>query len=256
MSYEFVVYEKRDHIAYITINRPDVMNAFHPPTNEELSDIWDDFQRDRDAWVCVVTGAGDRAFCAGQDLKYDATHGVRPPKPGVRSLMNRYDLWKPVIAAVNGLAMGGGLELSLACDILIAAEHATFGLREPRVGYIALGGGVHRLPRQIPLKIAMGMLLTAKIIDAQEAYRIGLVNEVVALPDLMPTAERWAREIMECAPIAVRATKEGAMHGLTFPLEMAMKYQYTNVIRLVQSEDFKEGPKAFAEKRKPEWRGR
>ncbi len=255
MSFQYVIYEKRHHIAYITINRPEVMNAFHPPASRELSDIWDDFEKDRDMWVAIITGAGQRAFSAGRDLKYDATHPEATREPTGKSLAIRYDLWKPIIAAVNGVAFGGGLEMALACDIIIAAENAQFGLREPRVGYIALGGGVHRLPRQVPLKQAMSMLLTARAIDAQEAYRLGLVNEVVPLPELIPTAERWAQEILECAPLAVRGTKEAAMTGLELPLQLAMRHTYANVVALVRSEDFKEGPRAFAEKRRPVWKG-
>jgi crotonobetainyl-CoA hydratase len=258
MSYQHVIYEKRDRIAYVTLNRPEVLNTFNLGLHEELGEIWEDFDKDRDTWVGIITGAGDRAFSAGRDLKEVAETGTVTVRGGSRrpSLATRFDLSKPIIAAVNGYCLGGGLETALACDIIVASENARFGLREPRVGLIAGGGGIHRLPRQVPLKQAMGILLTAKMIDAQEACRIGLVNEVVPLPQLMATAERWAREIMECAPLAARATKEMAIRGLDFSLEMAMKYTYTSVIKLVQSEDFREGPKFFAQKRKPEWKAR
>ncbi len=258
MSYEYAIYEKRDHIAYITINRPEVMNALHPPASRELNEIFDDFERDRDMWVAIYTGAGDRAFSAGFDLKYHAEtgRGFEPTgKGGFGGIVTRFDLWKPVICAVNGMAFGGGTEIALACDVIIAAENAQFGLREPRVGFVAGGGGIHRLVRQVPLKVAMGMLLTARAISAQEAYRIGLVNEVVPLPELIPTAERWAQEMLECAPLAVRGTKEAAMVGLDLPLQLAMRHSYANVLALVRSEDFKEGPRAFAEKRRPAWKG-
>src|SRR5215207_9894374 len=171
MEYQYATYEKRDHLAFITINRPEVMNALHPPASEELSAIWDAFATDPDLWVAILTGAGDRAFSAGNDLKYTAAHanqptGPRPPlKGGFGGITARFDLFKPIIAAGNGWAMGGGCEMALACDIIIAAEHARFGLPEPRVGLIAGAGGVHRLPRQLPLKIAMGMMLTGKQID-------------------------------------------------------------------------------------------
>lgn len=262
MGYQFAIYEKQGHVATITINRPEVLNALHPPANEELSAIWDDFAADPDAWVAILTGAGDRSFSAGNDLKYTAAHanqmtGPRPPlKGGFGGITSRFDLFKPVIAAVNGWAMGGGCEMALACDIVIAAEHARFGLPEPRVGLIAGAGGVHRLPRKIPLSIAMGMILTGKPIEAREAHRWGLVNEVVPAAELMATAHRWANEIMECAPLAVRGSKEAAMVGLDLPLETALRRSYDNYQAHMASQDRIEGPRAFAEKRSPNWTGR
>ena len=262
MPYEFCTYEKRDHVAYVTLNRPERLNALHPPAHIELSAVWDDFDADPELWVAILTGAGDRAFSAGNDLKYTAEHeGQRidrtvPAKGGFGGITTRYDLFKPVIAAVNGWAMGGGFEIALACDIIIAADHAQFGLPEPRVGLVAGAGGMHRLPRQIPLKIAMGMMLTAKPIDARRAYELGLVNEVVPREQLMPTAERWAREIMECAPLAVRGSKEAAMTGLDKPLAEAIRGPYENIRAHMNSADRVEGPRAFAEKRPPRWTGR
>ena len=257
MDFEFIRYQKRDRIAYVTINRPEVMNALHPPANDELSRAWDDFAADPDVWVGILTGAGDKAFSAGNDLKYTAQHGVpRMPKGGFGGIVARHDLAKPLIAAVNGFALGGGLEIALACDIIVAAEHARFGLPEPRVGLMAAAGGVHRLPRHVPLKIAMGMMLAARHIPAAEAARIGLVNEVVPAADLLPAAERWAAAILECSPLAVQATKQCAMEGLDKPLAEAMSTPYPAMARLFASEDALEGPRAFAEKRKPAWRGR
>jgi enoyl-CoA hydratase/carnithine racemase len=261
MPYEFILYEKKGRLAYITINRPDRLNALHPPANEELHRAFCDFRDDPEVWVAIVTGAGERAFCAGNDLKYTAEHGRvggisavdRAPFGGNTS---NFACWKPIIAAVNGFALGGGLELALACDIIIAAEHAELGLPEPRVGLVAGAGGVHRLPRQVPLKVAMGMMLTARRITAQEAYRIGLVNEIVPLAELMPTAERWASEILECAPLSIRASKQMAMSGLGWPLETAMNHIYSEFEKARASQDFIEGPKAFAEKRKPRWTGK
>lgn len=256
MKLEFVRYEKRGHIAWVTINRPEVMNALHPPANEELSQVWDDFAADPDVWVAILTGAGERAFSAGNDLKWTAQHGVpRMPAGGFGGLVLRRDLWKPLIAAVNGVALGGGLEIALACDVIVAAEHARLGLPEPRVGLMAAAGGVHRLPRHVPQKIAMGMILTARQIPAAEAARIGLVNEVVPGGELMAAAERWANEILECSPLAVQASKQCALLGLEKPLFEAMTASYPLMQKLFSSEDVVEGPRAFAEKRKPVWKG-
>jgi len=259
MGYEFVTYEKKDRIAYVTINRPAVLNALHPPASLELSAVWDDFAADPECWVAIFTGAGDKAFSAGNDLKYTAEHGAQTVAfsgGGFGGITSRFDLVKPVIAAVNGFALGGGFELALACDIVVAAEHARFGLPEPRVGIAALAGGMHRLPRHVPLKLAMGLLLTGRQLSAAEAHRIGVVNEVVPAVDLMRAAERWAHEILACSPISVRATKQGAMQGLGLPLEEAMRTRYSEVGALLHSEDMMEGARAFAQKRPPQWKGR
>ncbi len=261
MTYEYAHYEKKNHIAYITINRPEVRNALHPPANFELSGIWDDFQNDPDSWVAILTGAGDRAFSAGNDLKFTAQRtshqmdGRMMPETGFGGITNRFDLWKPTIAAINGFALGGGLEMALACDILIAAEHAELGLPEPKRGLIAGAGGIHRLPRSVPLHVAMGMMLTGKSVSAQEAYRIGLVCEVVPANQLMATAERWAAEIIECAPLSVRASKQGALQGLHLSVQGALAAEYDQMALSRKSADMIEGPRAFAEKRKPQWTG-
>src|SRR5258705_5446531 len=163
MAFEFVRYEKRDHTAVVTINRPDVMNALHPAANEELAQAWDDFASDPDCWVGILTGAGEKAFSAGNDLKWTAQHGMPSmPKGGFGGLVARFDLTKPLIAAVNGFALGGGLEIALACDIIIAAEHATLGLPEPRVGLMAAAGGGDRLSRLISQQNALGLMPTRR----------------------------------------------------------------------------------------------
>jgi crotonobetainyl-CoA hydratase len=261
MSYQYTIYEKKGHIAYITINRPQVMNALHYGANVELNEIFNDFKQDDESWVAILTGAGERAFSAGNDLKATAEATARGEQSLGSSLpfggiTRDFVCHKPIIAAVNGFAMGGGFEIALACDIIIAAEHARFALPEPRVGLIAGAGGVHRLPQQIPLKLAMGMMLTGKQITAQEAYRFGLVNEVVPAAELLATAERWANEILECSPLSVRLTKEAALSGLTYTVDEALQHDQPLLQRLLASEDFVEGPKAFAEKRKPHWTGR
>jgi len=256
---EFCSAEREGRLLTVTIQRPEVMNSLHPPAHLELEAIFDDFQADDDLWVAIITGAGDRAFSAGNDLKFQASgrQAVTFPRSGFGGLTARYDLAKPVIAAVNGVAMGGGFEIALACDLIVASSRAVFALPEPRVGLAALAGGMHRLPRQIGLKQAMGMMLTGRRVGAEEGLRLGFVNEVVAPEDLMPAARRWADQILECAPLSVRATKQVAMDGLTHAsIEQAMGQKYDQLAAMLRSEDFKEGPRAFAEKRKPDWQGR
>jgi dehydration protein DpgD len=261
MSYEYVLYEKRDRIAYITLNRPEVMNAINLAMHRELVEIFDDFKHDDDVWVAILTGAGDRAFSAGNDLKESARrsrNGAQDEqRPPFAAITSGFECWKPIIAAVRGYVVAGGLETALACDLIVAGDDAQFALPEVRRGMAAGAGGIHRLARQVPLKLAMGMMLTGRRIDAREAYRIGLVNEVVPADELMIAAERWAHEIVEAAPLAVRLTKEAVMTGLHQTVEEAMAADRRDRRpRMLASEDFKEGPRAFAEKRPPKWTGR
>ena len=258
---EYCMTKTDGRILTVTINRPERMNALHWMANEELATVFDEFAADPDLWVAIITGAGERAFSAGNDLKYQAQEAGGElkggPASGFAGLTARYDCAKPVIAAVNGVAMGGGFEVALACDLIIASTNALFALPEPKVGLAALAGGVHRLPRQIGMKRAMGMMLTGRRVGAEEGERLGFVNEVVAPEELMAAARRWADLIVECAPLSVRATKEAAMNGLKHGLiEDAMAERYPAVTRLFKSEDFVEGPLAFAEKRAPQWKGR
>ena len=255
---EFCRTEMDGNLLIVALNRPDVLNSLHPPANAELAGVFDDFAADPDAWVAIITGEG-RAFSAGNDLKYQAEGGDRSaaPKSGFAGLTNRYDLAKPVIAAVNGVAMGGGFEIALACDLIIAAESALFALPEPRVGLAALAGGLHRLPREIGTKQALGMILTGRRVSAAEGQSLGFVNEVVPDGEVVDAAKRWAAQILECSPMSIRASKEAVYQGLNHAgVQAAYEGKYDAVKAMVTSEDFIEGPKAFAEKRAPNWQGK
>ena len=254
----------RDRVAYVTLNRPDAMNSLNPDLRLALSECWDRIEHDPDIWLAVVTGAGERAFCAGADLKHrarerSASEEQRQAWADIANatvpLNERWDFPKPVIARVNGFALGGGLELALACDIIVAAEHAELGLPEPRRGLIAGAAGVHRLPRQIGLKAAMGYLLTGRHMSAERAYQLGLVNEVVPSADLDRAVDSWVQDILRCAPLAVRATKQAAMRGLDMPLPQAFYTDHPAERQRRNSADALEGPRAFAEKRPPRWQG-
>ena len=261
MSPQHVIYEKRGHLAVVTLNRPERMNALDGQSHAEMIEIFDDFAADRNAWVAIITGAGDRAFCAGNDLKATAAASARGEQRvnnGSRfgAITRGYDCPKPLIAAVNGVAAGGGFEIALACDIVIAAQSARFGLPEPRVGLIAGAGGIHRLTRQIALKPAMAMLLTGRLVCAAEGHRLGFVNEVVPDAQLMSAAERWAGEILECSPLLLGLTKEAARAGYGLPVDEAIERDWVQRIpRMLASEDYVEGPRAFAQKRPPAWTG-
>ena len=257
-EYQYCTAERDGRLLVVTVNRPEVMNAIHPPASFELERVFDDFAADPGLWVAIVTGAGDRAFSAGNDLKYQAAgNEMTRPKTFFGGLTSRFNLNKPLIAAVNGVAMGGGFELALACDIIVASERAIFALPEPRVGLAALAGGLVRLPRIIGQKRAMGMILTARRVGAAEGLELGFVNEVVPHEDLLPAARRWAEQILECSPMSIRASKEVFYAAPDAPdLETAIAGDYPAVRAMQASEDFIEGPLAFAEKRPPEWKGR
>ncbi len=256
---EFILIDDADHVRTITINRPERLNAIHGPVSREMSAALDEFAENDDLWVAVITGAGDRAFSAGNDLKAQAAgDDVSAPPSGFGGITNRFDLTKPVIAAVNGVAMGGGFEIALACDLIIAVETAVFALPEPRVGLAALAGGMHRLPRSIPLKHAMGMLLTGRRVAADEGYRLGFVNEVAPAGGLRAAVDGWVQMILQCSPMSVRATKEAAYWGLdqSLPEAIGGQNRLDAVRAMFKSEDWQEGPRAFAGKRPPQWTGR
>jgi len=253
-----VIYEIKDKIAYITINRPQALNACDLPTYDRLAEVWKDFRDNDEAWIAIITGMGERAFCAGSDIKQNFSDVPHPSeafdhiKKG--TLTRGLDIWKPIIAAINGHCNGGGLEMALACDIRVAAENAQFGLGEVKIGLLPGGGGTQRLPRAISLCNALWMLYTGERIDAAEAYRIGLVNRVVPLTELISTAEAMAQKILEAGPLSVRAIKQAAIKGLSMPLEDGLQLEQ-NLFRMLRiTSDSKEGTRAFAEKRPPQWK--
>lgn len=254
-------YDQDGKVVTITIDRPQAMNAMDRETSRELAEAFQDFDRDEQRLVAILTGAGDRAFSAGADLK--KMYG-RAEDGNIREIWDherqwrlgqRLQVWKPVIAAINGYCLAGGLELAMGCDIRIASDTASFGCPEVRWG-ILHGYGALRLPKTVPLSAAMELLLTGERISAQDAYRLGIVSRVVAPAELMPTARQLAEKICANGPLAVRITKELAWRGLETSTEEALRL-YAALGALVRaSEDAREGPRAFAEKRQPQFKGR
>jgi enoyl-CoA hydratase/carnithine racemase len=262
---EPILYEVDGHVARLTVNRPQAMNAMDSHAHLALSQALDRVQNDDHIRVLVLTGSGERAFSAGRDLKEVAAEQdmssqelevLRQRWLMVRRLTDRHDFFKPIIARVNGLAFGGGFELALACDVIVAADHASFALPEPKRGLIATAGGVHRLPRQLPLKVAMGMLLTGRPLAAARACELGLVNQVVPFAELDAAVASWTADMLECAPLALQASKQCALLGLGRQIAEAMAAGYPLEEKRKTSADSKEGPKAFAARRKPVWMGR
>lgn len=265
-----VVYGRRDRVAYITIDRPEVHNALNPQAICELADAWDRYEADDEARAAIITGAGNRAFCSGADLArlIPLVTGARAPEdewderirrePGLASkaLLLARDLYKPVIAAVNGHCIAGGLELLQGTDIRVASSAATFALQEVRWGLLPAGGSTVRLPRQVPYCRAMEILLTGDRLDAEEAYRIGLVNAVVPPDRVRERAEDYAQRIADNGPLAVRKIKESALRGLASTPAEAMRIEAECAAVVFASEDAKEGPRAFIEKRAPRFTGR
>ncbi len=258
-SFGYCRLDRDGAVLTITITRPEVLNSLHLPAHVELERAFDVYAADPELRVAIITGAGDRAFCVGTDLKSLAVTGnYEYPPGGFAGITTRFDLWKPVIAAVNGLCLGGGVEIVAACDLAVAAEHAEFALPEPRVGLAALGGGaLQRLARQMPMKDAMWLVLTGSRIAAAEALRMSLVNAVVPRGDALAGAQALARELLACAPLALEASKQVMLQSVAEPdLAAAMRRRYPAAERMLASEDALEGPRAFAEKRKPQWQGR
>ncbi len=257
-EYEYCEVEQRGRILIVTINRPEVRNALNPMANDELEGIFNAYEKDSELWVAILTGKGEACFSAGNDLKYMAMGGeMWVPETGFAGLTHRANRTKPIIAAVNGSAMGGGLEIAMACDLIIAAEHATFALPEVKVGLIAAAGGIQRLPRLIGDKPAMQMMLTGEAIDASKAERLGLINEQVPLDQLMTRAIAMAEQICMASPSSVRCTLDLHNQSSQYSnVDEAIARPYNVFDKLLNSEDFFEGPKAFAMKRTPRWTGK
>lgn len=255
-----VRFELKDHVATITLTRPEVMNAVDLATEAQLQAIWRDLETRDDVRLVVLTGEGERAFCAGADLKNPSVKGVdywaASRVGGFGGIALRETLDIPVIARVNGFALGGGFEMVLGCDIVIACEDATFGLPEPLVGRMPLDGGMTLLQRQIPFRQAMELMLTGKRIKARRALELGLINEVVPRSELDGAVQRWTQDILACAPLSLRAIKQVVRQtGMLSPAQ-AQAVRLPAVMAALQSSDADEGVLAFQQKRKPQWQGR
>jgi enoyl-CoA hydratase/carnithine racemase len=249
--------ERRGNVEILTINRPEARNAINGDVSKAMSSAFDELAEDSEAWVVILTGAGDKAFSAGMDLKAFASgegNSIIGASGGFAGITQR-DFPKPVIAAVNGSCLAGGCEIMLACDLVVAAEHATFGIPEAKRGLIAGAGGLIRLPKRLPMAIALELGLTGDPIDAKRALELGLVNRVVPAERLMDEALSLAGTIAENAPLAVRWTKKVMRQAADLPEAEGWKLNAEAVGVVFSSKDAMEGPVAFAEQRKPNWRG-
>jgi enoyl-CoA hydratase/carnithine racemase len=259
-SMDKVLFTVTDGVAHVTLNRPEVLNAVDDETHHRPHDIWDEVERRTDIRVVVLTGSGDRAFCAGSDMKSQnertgIDYWAAGHPDGYGGLTVRRSLTVPVIGRINGVAMGGGLELALGCDILVVAEHAVLGLPEAKVGRVPLDGGVIALTRQLPHRLAMQMLLTGEPVTAQRALEIGLVNVVVSADELDDATDAMVRSVLRCAPLSLAAIKAMVNRGDGLPTRDAVSLRVPEVFRALTSKDADEGVQAFIEKREPVWLG-
>jgi enoyl-CoA hydratase/carnithine racemase len=249
-----------DHVATVTIDRPDVLNAIDLDTEAELQRIWRELENDKEVRLVVLTGAGERAFCVGADMKNPSVKGVdywaAARTGGFGGIALRETLNVPVLARVNGFALGGGFEMVLGCDLVVACEEASFGLPEALVGRMPLDGGMTLLQRQIPFRQAMGMMMTGQRITARRALDLGLVNEVVPRAELDAAVARWTQSVLACAPLSLRAIKQVVRQTATLSPSQAQAMRLPALVDALQSEDANEGVLAFQQKRKPQWRGR
>jgi enoyl-CoA hydratase/carnithine racemase len=248
--------EREGAVEIITINRPEVRNAIDPATTRALDQAFEELEGDDAVRAVVLTGAGDKAFCAGVDLKAldQGTEGFVTEKGGFAGITQR-DFPKPLIAAVNGTALGGGFEIVLACDLIVAAEHATFGFPEVKLGLIADGGGLIRLPHWLPLPVAKELVLLGEPMAAQRALALGLVNRVVPAARLRDEAAALAQQLARNAPLSLRFSKQLMRQALNLPEPEAWKVNNEFMARIMQTQDFQEGPRAFVEHRSPKFRG-
>lgn len=255
-----VLFEVSDHVARITVDRPERMNAIDTVTHLRLAEIWDEVESNVDIRCAILTGAGEKAFSAGADMKDDTGQsGIdywrTLSSDGFRGISLK-SMTKPVIARVNGLALGGGLEMVLGCDVVIAADHARFGLPEAKVGRVPLDGGMVMLPRLIPRNIAMGMMMTGRLVPAPEMAKYGLLNAVVPFAELDDEVDRWAADIIACAPLSLKAIKTVSRSSAHLPPHQAYVEGTPELVDALNSADADEGVLAFREKRSPVWQGR
>tara|TARA_R100000900_G_scaffold127863_1_gene103054 strand:- start:239046 stop:239843 length:798 start_codon:yes stop_codon:yes gene_type:complete len=264
VSYRFIDVKKDGRLLIMTIDRPEVMNAISPAVSHEMSQALDVFEADEQLWVAIITGAGSDAFSAGGDIsvmsKAEVADDYQMPATGYAGITARKSCNKPIIAAVNGVCFGGGFEVALACDLIVASENARFALPEPRIGSAAVAGGIHRLVREVGLKSAMALMLTGDSIDAAKAKEMGLVMETVAEGQALEAAIRVAERLLRCAPLALRATKECAVNGSAYPsvfdaLDAQDRGVFSSLQTMLLSQDIREGLDAFVSKRRPTWRG-
>mgnify|MGYP002382346836 CR=1 FL=1 len=275
MADELLV-DVRDHIMTVTINRPEARNAMNLAVMAGLARAWMRLRDDPDVWVAILTGAGDKAFCSGGDLKsfinqtVGRTEQIRsgeakldfgdvdttglPPNPTTFAVLRDVEIWKPIIGAVNGFCTAGGLEMLQGTDIRLASENATFGIFEPKWGLFPGGGSTVKLIRQVPFSRAMELLITGRLIPADEAFRMGLVSKVVPLADLMTEARKLAEDICSCGPLAVQAIKKSVYYGSRMTMAEHLKFEEKLSSEVFMTEDAKEGLAAFREKRKPDWK--